>query len=459
MVRTKSVLLALGGLVAVGATALLVWSLFVAGSSGSRSPDRETVPGAEANRPDVRGPRRSAPPIDVPKSKARVAEILTTLPQESDLRQRESLALELRNLLRRVGEERVDAATKEQLLSLLLTIEPRGRRLVAQALGALEGDEATARRLLQIWRNTETDAHIANVILEALAQMHVPALLPDLLDMLDAGSPHAPLIVGAIGTSGGRAGGKALVVRLTQSTPPETRQAIVSVLSKNRDPEVLRSVADALVHADAQARKSLVEILGRARAARFVRQLCVLYDSEPDEEVRLQVLRALGRIGDRDAALFLLDTVNRSGPDADHAVRALKDIRRPDAVDVLAERWDTLKPPIRSAVMGAAARLSEPSAKLVVKARLALCDPDESTRISAARVLGRPGREEHIEPLVDYLERDTGTQAQGTGLDSLLRIGTPASAEAVLANLHLVSEDAGKVYRMRAQRILARKPD
>jgi HEAT repeat protein len=463
MVRLNWVLLAFGVLVAAGATALLAVSLVDSQSGADRGPkgspqsDPPGVSDHEIPRPERRQPIRDPAPFNARKSKVRVGEILAELEGPPPPHGRGSLGIELCHHLRGLGSQ-VDPATKQKLFELLLSVGPQERRLVGEALGALDGDEESARRLLRLYREqTLPDIYAKRAIFDALGRMRVQSVVSDLATMLREDGHDESLVVEALAGIGGLASAQALIERLQRPARPELRQSIVTALGSSRDPEILEAVAQSLEDPDTQGRAALVEALGMTRDVRFAGRLRELHDKEPDGRVRHQMLRALGRFGDRDSVLLLLKTVERGGPEAGHAVSALNEVRNPQTVDALAARWNELGPRARAALLHSAARLPEPSETLMRKARDALLDVDEQTRLEAVHLLGRPACEENIRALADFVARSTSARERRAAMEALLRIRTPAAAKAVIDQVDRLPAQARADCRVRAERILERE--
>ncbi len=465
MLARKQLVFVFGGLLASGATVAMVLSLRGGGERRAHASGDSAGPGAPRIKPARSAERRKPPtavvteraPIDVSKTRARVHEILASFTVGSDMAGRESLSAELAYHLRQLGAD-VEPATKARLLELLVTIEPLSRRLVGKALGALKGDEPTARQLLAIYQEQRSpDVYATGAIFDALGLMGVGAITPDLLAMLGKGGPHDVLVIGALGTIGETNGVQALIVRLGTATHPKTRAAIITVLGASRDPAVLQAMSSAAADADPATALSLAKAMGLTRDVRFAAPLRKMVESASEGYVNPAAMRALGRCADRDAALFLLRMTEAKGAAANVAARALHEIRTPDTVGVLMARWDETGPRGREAILEATSRLSNPSARMMSTARSALGDEDERVRLTAARTLGRRGERDNIDSLTDYIAQSEGRRELAAGLEALLRIDEPVAARAVLGSLDRLPKLDRKSYRIRAQRILDRQ--
>ncbi|MGQ0612868.1 MAG: HEAT repeat domain-containing protein [Planctomycetaceae bacterium] len=488
MSRPLATLLVVGALLGAGITGFLVVSLATAGAAPRRAAPggggEGTEPGAQAGGgaateavaaetthparvervgPGAAGLEGSREPFDGPEftaelsqQSARVLEIIETITKESDPSRRQILGLELETLLRKLGH-RVDASTKNRLIELLLTIDRQWRPLVGQALGAIHGDEALARRLIQLGEEQAGDVYTVSALFQAVGQMKVEAVVPDLLAMLGRAHPQEALIVRALGDIGGAAGAQALVARLGQPIRPETRQAIEAVLGNSRDPAVLDAVATALDTPDSSTRGTLLDILGMSRDLRYAAKVRELLETERDEDVRRRALRALGRFGDAASGDALVAAAEQGGPMGDAAIQAIHEIRNPETLLTIASRYDALGPNGRLAIMGAVSTLPNLPEALRELSLAALQDDQENVRNFAASGLGRSGRDDNVEGLTDFLKRSKSPRERSAGFEALLRINTKAAAEAVLGVLDLLPEALRDDYRRRCEGILARR--
>lgn len=87
---------------------------------------------------------------------------------------------------------------------------------------------------------------------------------------------------------------------------PEVRVAAVDVLEEIGRPEVVELLLPTLNDADEDVRLEVVEALGVVRDRRAVKPLLAQYDKDDDSAVRYEVLTTLGLIGDPSAVDFLV---------------------------------------------------------------------------------------------------------------------------------------------------------
>jgi len=493
MRRSSTIPLAFVALLGAGLTAFLVASLSagdstargVADARGALDPDgrpagatptlvptplraeggRDLRAGPAGTHGGVRPGQRE--PFDGPEfqrqmseAARRVVEVLETIPAELDPSKRQILGNELEGLLRRL-EGRVDSATRERLFDLFVRIDLQWKPLVGQAIGALRGDVDAARRLLKMSQDPDADVHTIGAVYQALGSIQAQEVVPDLIGMLGQASKNEALIVRAIGAIGGDEGRKALLDRLSTTIRPETRHSIEAVLGGSNDPKIADAAAEALRTSDVAARASLVNVLAMSGAmgARHGDALRDLAENDPDEEVRRRALTALGRIGDPACGEALLRAVEAGGSLAPYATQAIHEIRNPETIGALAARWDKLGDASRAAVMNAAQSLPSPTPELVALARTSLGDRSEGIRSNAARLLGRPGHDDAVEPLVDFLQRASSYRERTAGVEALMKIATPAAAEAVLNQLDALPAAARDGYRERCRKILERRQE
>lgn len=389
---------------------------------------------------------------------SRILELLDQIMTLDKVTERHNLHTELQNALRELGG-RIDPEIRDRLMKMLEEdSDPRFRPLIGQTLGALEGDAETAKRLVDLLKTRPANVYTRNAIFIALENMKVEAVVPDLLALLGEGHDNEELIVRAIGGIGGPDAQKALLQRLFQPLRPETRREIEAALGRVPDRTVLEAATAALPDADADAKASIVTMLGMTRDPRYAESVIRTLEGEAGENVRRAALRALGQFGDEKSGLTLLRYVSQGGDLARHATNALQSISNADTVTRLAEDFDRLPTEARAALMGAALRLPVPGAKLEKLALATLADGDERTRRAAIQVLGRRGRADHVEPVARAIERAQSMTELNAGMQALQSIATRSAAQAGLDRLHLLPEAQREAYRRVFERIREAAP-
>jgi len=363
---------------------------------------------------------------------------------------------ELQELIRSLGHQ-VNSQVRERLLSLLPEVEEKWRALLGDTLGSFQGDKETAQALLVMLQARPENVYTRNAIITALGKIQVKEVVPDLLGMLGTGIDNENLIVRTIGQIGGKEAGQALYERLSRPIMPETQREIERVLGEQRDPAILGKIRDGLLEGvgDAGQRNSYLNILSMTRDEAYAPAVRKLLEGESDPNVRRNAMRALGMFGDADSGRALLEIVQGGRQDESvEAIRAIHYITNPVTVDALSDEWRTLNDQGRIAVLGAAMRLPSPTEKLLAIAGESIRDPNESIRTSAAQMLGRPGRDASVEPLVAFLARSESLRERATAISALQKIGTLAAAEGALRGLGAVPDERQReAYRATFEKI------
>ncbi|MHC4819427.1 MAG: HEAT repeat domain-containing protein, partial [Planctomycetota bacterium] len=389
---------------------------------GSTVPPGERIP---SDSEETRRMRREA--------SSRVVEILEGIFEEKDRFKRWQLNEELKKLLRTLGND-VSPNVRLRLLEMLQTVDPQWAALVGDALGSMRGDIKTAEALIAMLEGEDRtkNAYRRNAIYAALGKMRVRAVAPKLLSMLGQGHNDEAKIVQTLGLIGGPAEVTALFDKLDEPLQTNTRREIEKVLrTKARTPGLMDKVAGALAEADAGARPSLVRVLAASKQPSHAQKVRELLASESDEATRKAAIEALGRFGDKESGLALLDLVQHApGKEAQRAVQAVHRIKNPQTVDALADGWEGLDKDGRLAVIGAASRLPLPTDKLNGLARdEGLHDESMRVRTASARTLGRPGRDENVDGLVNYMGQAKRPSEVSAAVTALHQIGTKKAAE------------------------------
>ncbi len=377
-----------------------------------------------------------------------------------DLRADERMALsrELQALLRQLGH-RVSPAVRERLLQLLATVPSSWKAQVADAIGSLDGDTGTAQALVDMLRNTPEDMHTRRAIYSALGSMNVGEVTPVLMSMLGEGLSDEPLIIRTIGQLAKPEELEQLFGRLEGPLVAASRSEIERVLQeRGRMPGFFDKVAAALETQDVQKRRSLLRILGASNDPDHAASVRELLKTETDAESRALAIQALGKFGDLESGKALLDLVQTgTQQDQGRAIQAIHTIHDRDTIGVLAGGYAGLGPEGKCAVMGAMSRLPTPTDEMVKLAQeQGLVDTDLRVRNAAARVLGKRGRDEGVEPLVAFLDRSTHPAERSAALSALETIHTGKAAEAAIRALRVVpSARERERWEKRFQAIMA----
>jgi HEAT repeat protein len=400
---------------------------------------------AMAVRPGLREPFDDEATIQMrERSAGRIEELLLGMTNPL-LRADERMALgnELQNLLRQLGH-RVSPAVRERLLQMLASAAPTWKDQIAGAIGSLQGDAGTAQALLEMLRNTPSDVSTRRAIYSALGMMNVREVTPVLMSMLGQGLEDEPLIIRTVGSLASPEELEQLFGRLDRPLIAASRVEIERILQeKGGVPGLLDKVSLALETADVQKRRSLLKILGASRDPAHAAKVRELLKSETDPESRAIAIQTLGKFGDLDSGKALMDLVQHgSQEDQGRAIQAIHSIHQRDTIGVLAEGYSGFTPEGRNAVMGAISRIPAPTEEMLKLAQeRGLLDVELRVRNAAARVLGKRGREESVEPLVHFLDRSTHPAERSAALSSLETIHTNKAALAAIRALRVVPSD------------------
>jgi HEAT repeat protein len=354
--------------------------------------------------------------------------------------EREARKRELVQLLRLMGH-RVSPAVREQLLTMLATAPPNWRNQIADAIGSLEGDTDTAQALVRMLKSTPDDRETRNAIYSALMSMNVREVTPQLMAMIGEGVVDEALVIRTIGALATPEEVDQLFAWLDQPLRQPSRAEIEQVLQdRARVPGFLDKVAAALDGADPQKRRSLLKILSASTNPAHAAKVRDLLKNEADEESRGAAIRALGKYGDPESGKVLLEIAQRGSTNDQHrAIQAIFTIRDPDTIGILGRGFRELKGEGRLAVMGAMARLPAPTEEMLAIARTeGIVDSDLRVRTSSARVLGQRGRDDSVDPLVDFLRRSQHPSEVSAALSGLESIRTKKAAEAAIGALGAV---------------------
>jgi HEAT repeat protein len=339
---------------------------------------------------------------------------------------------------------RVSPAVRQQLLEMLGTVEPKWRAQIADAIGSLEGDAETAHALVEMLKATPDDIYTRQAIFGALGMMNVEEVTPALFSLIGEGLPDEEMVVRTLGKLAKAEQFDRLFGLLDKPLRSQTRSEIENVLRDNaRSPVFLDKVAAALDGADPAKRRSLLRILAVSTNPAHAEKVRTLLGTETDQESRALAITALGRYGDLASARLLLE-IAQAGPagDQQRAVQAMFTITNAETVDALAESYGRLGTDGRRALMGAMARIPNPTEKMTKTAREeGLADPEMPVRSQAARVLGRRGQDENVEALANFLRRAQHPSEVAAALNSLEEIRTPKAAAAAIDALGAVPNE------------------
>jgi HEAT repeat protein len=163
------------------------------------------------------------------------------------------------------------------------------------------------------------------------------------------------------------------------------RRSAVEALARQPTVDVVGTLEPLLSDSDADVRRAVVTILGGLRSGR-VRQL-LRHQADTDPDTLLEVVRALGKLGDTSNIPFLSALFERDGTAIKLAtIDALRDMNDLATEPFLAKQLGNADPTIRRAVVSAlgASRSANALTQLAAVAR----DPDPTVRSAVAEILG-----------------------------------------------------------------------
>ncbi len=398
-------------------------------------------------------------PAELDATQREIVELLEKILVETDQQKAFAAGRELERLVRLVGHQ-LDPVVIDRLFDVLQTHEPEQlRRIAGMALGNLYGHTPTAKRLIHLIKSDPDNRYTRAAIYDALGEMKVSQIIPDLMEMLGTGVKDEHQIVRTIGRIGGEDAADALKDRLDKPIRPQTRREIERLLGRNTNRSTLGSIRKDLSGADVQTRLSYLRILGMTQnVANGAAIRGLLEEGENDRRVVGEAIRALGRIGDPASADFLLQMAENDDPTqsmrARQAASALGRIRNATTLSHVAKRWNDLSDRSQQNVLIAGSRLPRPGEDLRAIAKSALEDKNVKVRTSAANLLGRRGRNDGIPNLVQFVADSLSHAERYSGLTALQKIGTKESAQAGLGLLNGLPESQRRLWEDRFYRIL-----
>jgi HEAT repeat protein len=215
---------------------------------------------------------------------------------------------------------------------------------------------------------------------------------------------------------------------------------------------VARALAD-VGHRSLVRRARAAELLGLLRRIEAAPRLCALL-GDRDEELRLVAARALGRVGDPDAAVSLLDTLTGPRPTPSHVVAHALVGLGPPAAPALLSALDHADELVRATALDALRLLGVPAAAEPV-ARTLRDDPSLEVRRRAATTLGRIGLRSAGPHLLAAAQPDRPTALRAEAVRALGELG----ATGAVADLARLLDDDEYAVAHAAARALARLGD
>jgi len=231
---------------------------------------------------------------------------------------------------------------------------------------------------------SDPEAVVREAAAAALCRMEVDWVADTLLELIGTGA--IPLRTAlTIARANPHPGFVAFVVSSLRDPAAAVRRSAVEALARQPTVDVVGTLEPLLRDPDPDVRRSVVTTLGGLRNRR-VRQL-LRNQAEADPETLLEVVRALGKLGDTTSVPFLSALFEREGIAVKLAtIEALKDMNDPATEPFLAKQLGNADPTIRRAVVAAlgTSRSSNAMTQLAAVAR----DPDPTVRSAVAEILG-----------------------------------------------------------------------
>jgi HEAT repeat protein len=280
--------------------------------------------------------------------------------------------------------------------NLLAGGELRVRVAALRALAALGGERALPAMVRCLAEPAEA---LRTAAVEALAGLDANRVTVALLAEPRLAEDHTARVLEVMRGSL-CAAQQPFVVDALADPRAEVRRAAVMVLAEHDDAESMEILQPLLHDPSVEVRSEVVEALGRRRSRKTLALLLEVFDC--DGEMRGTVVRAIGRIGDGQAARHLIARY----PSHDQVTRlaiidALGVIAAPAGEPFLAEQMRALEPEVRSRAVVAIGRYATEGA--VVRLVQATRDPDARVRLAALESLsafaGRPAAVEAFERL------------------------------------------------------------
>ncbi len=179
------------------------------------------------------------------------------------------------------------------------------------------------------------------------------------------------------------------------SPNPSVRIAALRILAKVGDTQCVPDVVVLLGDAGPDVRKQAARTLGRIGDKRAISPLADLYETEPDDDGAVAVVRALVRIG-RASVEALIELAGSRRPSIRAgAILALGKLRVSTAVDVVIWRLKDADPGVRIAAIHALRAIGDACGMEAIAA--AAEDGDEDVERAAERALGGRGYQDQLD--------------------------------------------------------------
>lgn len=299
----------------------------------------------------------------------RMKEIATALRERGDV---EGLARAVEIIAGRI-ENGLEPGERESLYGMVVELTTAGvARRLADELGRAARDEGRRDELIRVLTRIGSDA--AHAVADALAETEDRSARRAYIDALvKFGRMGMPLVEGMLAdprwfvvrngvTILGEVGGPQALAHLTAALAhhdPRVRRETVTALTKVGGPDAERLLLGLVDDADADVRSAATLALSVLKVERAVRPLVERLGREDNEDAQIELLRALGRIGDA-AAVPAIEKLTSGGLFSRtplrmrlEALRALGAIGTPHALQVLERAANARNSQVRDAARAA----------------------------------------------------------------------------------------------------------
>jgi HEAT repeat protein len=280
-------------------------------------------------------------------------------------------------------------ALSEYLFEMLLDESDDVRRVALEVLSGFRADDAVRE---QLYRRLEyyPDDHLPTII-ETLGRVDIVAALPRLRRLV--GGPHGEdvraAVVKAVGAAE-EAEAAELLLTAVADTSPRVRAEALRGLGKFRTPLTYEALVRGVADADDYCAYAAVAALGEHADAAAVPVLeGVVRDPKADMGIRVEAVRALGKLQARESAGVLADLL--ASPDEDvrrESTKALSRLHGPEAFYGLARAAADPFWAVRAAAIAGLSAFGQQGLEYVLGA---LEDPESLVRKAAVRGLGSAG--------------------------------------------------------------------
>lgn len=323
-----------------------------------------------------------------------------------------------------------DTRAVDPLIGLLGDEDKTVRSKVCGALGMI-GDPRAAEPLLEVAKD-DVERYVRSDAAYALGRIADVESLPKLIEVLKEADQNErwgyQYAVGSYGTLAFDAG-----VELLGSEKKGLRQAGLSILSQTHDTRAKQHVVKALDDTSQEVRMDAARAIGQLAGKDVVKALHDRYKKEKTEDVRSELLRAMGYIGDEKFLTVLIkaskDEANRLKAEAVRGLGAYKDQK---AIEALIEALGSDNEWVREAAASTLAQLKVPQA---IKPLLGLLDDDDAyVRMTAIDSLGQIG-DASVVPELAKLATDKDENVRRSVLRAMGYFGGEQAFEILVAGL------------------------